>query len=97
VFAPTDEAFVKLPEGTVESLIKDPAALAEILKYHVVSGKVMAHEVVSMDSAKTLQGSMVAIKSQDGKVWVNTAEVVKTDIECSNGVIHSIDSVLMPA
>lgn len=97
VFAPTDEAFAKLPEGTVEKLIKDPTALAEILKYHVVAGKVMAASVVTMDSAKTLQGSTVAIKSEDGKVWVNSAEVVKADIECSNGVIHVIDSVLMPS
>lgn len=98
VFAPTDEAFAKLPEGTVESLLKpeNKDKLVEILKYHVVSGKVMAEDVVKLDSAKTLAGKAVTIKVADGTVMVNKSKVVKTDIVCDNGVIHVIDSVLLP-
>lgn len=95
VFAPTDEAFAKLPIGTVEGLLKDKDALTKILTYHVVSGKVMAKDVMGMSSAKTLQGEDVAIDSQNG-VMINDAKVEKADIECSNGVIHVIDKVLMP-
>ena len=97
VFAPTDAAFAKLPEGTVEALLKDKAKLAAILTYHVVPGKVMAADVVKMTSAKTAQGSEVAIKVEDGKVVLNGASnVVKTDIAASNGVIHVIDTVILP-
>jgi uncharacterized surface protein with fasciclin (FAS1) repeats len=96
VFAPTDEAFAKLPEGTVESLLANPDKLREVLLYHVVPGKVMAADVVSLNSATTAQGSEVMIKSGDGKVLVNDALVTATDIETSNGVIHVIDTVIIP-
>jgi len=98
VFAPTDDAFGKLPAGTVEGLLKPEKKtdLQGILKYHVVSGKVMAADVVKMTSAKTLQGKMLAIQVTDGTVMVDNATVTKTDIECSNGVIHVIDSVVLP-
>ena len=98
VFAPTDDAFAKLPEGTVESLLKpeNKAKLAAILKYHVVAGKVLAADVVKLKQAQTVEGSNVKIKVKDGTVKLNKAKVVKTDIECSNGVIHVIDTVLMP-
>jgi len=95
VFAPTDDAFAKLPTGTVEGLLKDKDGLAKILTYHVVSGKVMAKDVATMKSAKTVQGQDVAIDATNG-VMVNNAKVIKADIECSNGVIHVIDTVLMP-
>jgi uncharacterized surface protein with fasciclin (FAS1) repeats len=98
VFAPTDDAFAKLPAGTVEGLLKPEkkADLQGILKYHVVSGKVMAADVVKLDSADTLQGKKLTIHVQDGTVMVDKATVTKTDIECSNGVIHVIDSVMLP-
>ena len=96
VFAPTDEAFAKLPPGTVDSLLKDPEKLKGILLYHVVSGKVMAAQVIKMKSAKTIEGSPVKIAVSGSKVMVNNANVIKTDIECDNGVIHVIDTVLMP-
>ena len=96
VFAPTDEAFAKLPAGTVEGLLKDPEKLEGILLYHVVSGKVMASDVVKMKSAKTAEGGSVKIHAMGGKVMVGNAEVVKTDIVCDNGVIHVIDTVLIP-
>jgi uncharacterized surface protein with fasciclin (FAS1) repeats len=98
VFAPTDEAFAKLPEGTLEDLLKpeNKSTLQGILKYHVVAGKVMAADVVKVDSAKTLQGEELSVQVKDGTVMVDEATVVKTDIECSNGVIHVIDSVLLP-
>lgn len=96
VFAPTDEAFAKLPAGTVDALLKDPKALGDILKYHVVAGKVMAADVVKLTSADTLLGKSVAIKAEGGKVMVNEANVTATDIEASNGVIHVIDSVILP-
>lgn len=98
VFAPTDEAFSKLPKGTVAELLKpeNKTKLQNILKYHVVSGKVMASDVVKLDSAKTVLGQKVKIKVTDGGVMVNKAKVLKTDIACSNGVIHVIDSVLLP-
>ena len=96
VFAPTDEAFAKLPAETVEGLLKDPAKLKDILLYHVVSGKVMADSVVKMKSAKTVEGGMVKIQAMGGKVMVDNADVVKTDILCDNGVIHVIDTVIMP-
>lgn len=96
VFAPTDEAFAKLPAGTVDALLKDKEKLASILTYHVVAGKVMAADVVKISTAKTVQGSNVTIKVQDGMVYLDAAKVVKTDIEASNGVIHVIDTVIMP-
>ncbi len=98
VFAPTDDAFAKLPAGTVESLLKpeNKAKLVKILTYHVVPGKVLAADVVKLTSAKTVEGSEVTIKVTDGKVTVDGATVVKTDILASNGVIHVIDSVIIP-
>jgi transforming growth factor-beta-induced protein len=98
VFAPTDEAFAKLPAGTVESLLKpeNKAQLVKILTYHVVAGKVMAADVTKLQSAKTVQGGSLTVKITDGKVFVDNAQVVKTDIVTSNGVIHVIDSVVMP-
>ncbi len=98
VFAPTDEAFAKLPEGTVDMLLKpeNKDKLVAVLTYHVVSGKVMAADVVKVDSAATIQGEKVMVKVNDGKVMINNANVVMTDVEASNGVIHVIDTVLMP-
>ena len=98
VFAPTDEAFAALPEGTLESLLKpeNKPKLVAILKYHVVPGAVMAKDVVTLDKAKTVQGSDVKIKVADGKVKINKATVVKADVKSSNGVIHVIDKVILP-
>lgn len=96
VFAPTDDAFKKLPAGTVEGLLKDIPTLKNILLFHVVSGKVMAADVVKLTSANTVLGKPVAVNVTNGKVVVNDANVVITDIEASNGVIHVIDSVLLP-
>jgi len=96
VFAPTDEAFAKLPAGTVEALLKDKEKLTKILLYHVVSGRVMAKDVVKLKSARTVQGSSVTIVTRGGNVMVDNANVVKTDIAASNGVIHVIDSVILP-
>lgn len=99
VFAPTDEAFAKLPEGTVETLLKpeNKEKLAAILTYHVVAGKVEAKDAVKLKSAKTVNGASFKINVSDAGVMVDKAKVVKTDIQCSNGVIHVIDSVIMPA
>jgi uncharacterized surface protein with fasciclin (FAS1) repeats len=96
VFAPTDEAFAKLPAGTVEALLKDKAKLTDILLYHVVAGEVTANDVVKLKSAKTVQGSSVMISARNGKVMIDKANVIKTDIMTSNGVIHVIDSVILP-
>ncbi len=98
VFAPTDAAFAKLPAGTVEDLLKpeNKEKLVAILTYHVVSGKVMAKDVVKLTEAKTVNGKSVKVMAKGGKVMVDSANVVKTDIQCSNGVIHVIDSVLLP-
>ena len=95
VFAPTDEAFAKLPDGTVQSLLEDPEQLAEILKYHVVAGTVTAADVVNLTSATTLQGGHLTIDSSSG-VKVNDAMVITPDVMASNGVIHIIDTVLLP-
>jgi uncharacterized surface protein with fasciclin (FAS1) repeats len=95
VFAPTDEAFAKLPAGALDSLLADPAKLKKVLLYHVIAGKVMAADVKTM-KAKSVEGAPLYIAVNDGKVMVDKAMVVKTDIVCSNGVIHVIDSVLMP-
>lgn len=99
VFAPTDEAFAKLPAGTVDSLLKDIPKLSVILTYHVVAGKVMAADVMKMDgqSAKTVNGAVLSISTKDGVKLNGATTVVATDIECTNGVIHVIDSVLLPA
>lgn len=96
VFAPTDEAFAKVPKTTLDSLLADKEQLTKVLTYHVVSGKVMAADVVSLTSATTVEGSDVQIKVDGGKVMVDNANVVQTDIEASNGVIHVIDSVILP-
>jgi uncharacterized surface protein with fasciclin (FAS1) repeats len=95
VFAPTDEAFSKLPSGTVESLLEDVIQLRKILEYHVVSGKVMSTDVVKLDSATTTEGSTVKIDASNG-VKINDATVITPDVEADNGVIHIIDTVLMP-
>ena len=95
VFAPTDAAFAKLPAGTVEALLKDKAKLTKILTYHVVAGKVMAADVVKLKDAKTVEGSSVKIDASNG-VKINDATVVKADVEASNGVIHVIDTVIIP-
>jgi uncharacterized surface protein with fasciclin (FAS1) repeats len=96
VFAPTDEAFKKLPAGTVEGLLKDTAKLKEVLTYHVVPGKVMAADVVKLKDAKTVQGGNVTIAVNGGTVSVDGAKVIKADVAASNGVIHVIDTVIMP-
>jgi uncharacterized surface protein with fasciclin (FAS1) repeats len=98
VFAPTNEAFAKLPKGTVESLLKpeNKKKLIAVLTYHVVPGKVMAKDVVKLTEAKTVQGSKVTIAVKDGTVMIDKAKVVTTDIVAKNGVIHVIDSVILP-
>jgi len=98
VFAPTDEAFAKLPAGTVQSLLKpeNKAKLQSILTYHVMPGKVMSQELVKLDSAKTVEGGSIAIQAMDGGVMVNDAHVTQADIAASNGVIHVIDTVILP-
>ena len=98
VFAPTDEAFAKLPDGTLESLLKpeNKAKLQAILTYHVVPGRVMAKDVVAISSAKTVNGQNVMVKTDMGNVMINNAKVIKTDIMTSNGVIHVIDTVILP-
>ena len=95
VFAPTDEAFAALPEGTVEGLLEDPEALAAILTYHVVAGKVMSGDLSDGMTAATVNGADVTITTEGG-VMVNDANVVAADIEASNGVIHVIDAVILP-
>jgi uncharacterized surface protein with fasciclin (FAS1) repeats len=98
VFAPTDEAFAKLPAGTLEDLLKpeNKEKLQAILTYHVVPGKVMAADVVKLTSAKTAQGGSLTIQTKNGAVMIDNAKVTKTDIETSNGVIHIIDTVVLP-
>jgi uncharacterized surface protein with fasciclin (FAS1) repeats len=98
VFAPTDEAFAKLPKGTVEDLLKpeNKAKLTAVLTYHVVPGKVMAADVVKVTEARTVQGGSLKVKTSGGKVMIDNATVVKTDIAASNGVIHVIDTVVLP-
>lgn len=99
VFAPTDEAFANLPPGTVDDLLlpENKDKLTSILTYHVVPGKVLAADVVSLDSAETVQGQSVAISASDAGVRINAASVIQTDVMASNGVIHVIDQVLLPA
>jgi len=98
VFAPTDEAFAKLPPGTVEDLLKpeNKAKLRRVLTYHVVSGKVMAADVEKVQTAKALSGDTIAVKAHGGTVHVDAAQVTKADITASNGVIHVIDAVMLP-
>jgi uncharacterized surface protein with fasciclin (FAS1) repeats len=96
VFAPTDEAFKNLPDGALEGLLKDKEALKNVLLYHVVSGKVSSKEVVDLDKATTLNGSDLKIKTSDGKVMINDAQVTSADVMASNGIIHVIDKVLLP-
>ncbi len=98
VFAPNDAAFAKLPAGTVEDLLKpeNKAKLVSILTYHVVAGSVSSAQVVKMTSAKTVEGRSVKISTKDGGVMIDNAKVVKADVMASNGVIHVIDTVLLP-
>lgn len=96
VFAPTDEAFAKIPEDQLNALLADKEQLTAVLTYHVVSGKVMASDVVELDTATTVQGSNIDITVSDSGVMVDNANVITTDIEASNGVIHVIDSVILP-
>jgi uncharacterized surface protein with fasciclin (FAS1) repeats len=97
VFAPTDEAFGKLPEGTLDKLLKDTPELAKILTYHVVSGKLTAEEVAKQDKAMTLEGGELTIAQSGGTVKVDAATVMQPDVEADNGVIHAIDTVLLPS
>ena len=97
VFAPTDDAFGKLPEGTIASLLETIPALKNILLYHVVSGNVLAADVVTLESAVTLQGQTVSISVMGDVVKINDSQVIITDIQGSNGIIHVIDTVLLPA
>lgn len=98
VFAPTDEAFAKLPAGTVEELLKpeNKSKLVAILTYHVVKGKVLAKDVLKLHEAKTVNGQNLTVDAEMGAVMVNNAKAVKTDILCTNGVIHVIDTVVLP-
>jgi len=95
VFAPTDEAFAKIPKADLDALIADKAKLTKVLTYHVVPGKVMAADVVKLNEATSVQGGKIRIDTKDG-VKVNNAKVVATDIAASNGVIHVIDTVILP-
>lgn len=93
VFAPNDEAFAKLPQGTVEALLKDIPTLKQLLSYHVVAGKMMARQVGKLPSTKTLEGQSIGIAYNNG-IKINDAKVIKSDIDCDNGVIHVLDTVL---
>lgn len=96
VFAPTDEAFARVPNEKLEALLKDKVALKKVLLYHVVAGNVTAEQVMKLHEAKTVEGSNVAVKVEAGKVHIGEATVTTADVKCSNGVIHIIDNVLMP-
>jgi uncharacterized surface protein with fasciclin (FAS1) repeats len=96
VFAPTDEAFAKIPKATLEALLADKAALKSVLTYHVVAGKVMASDAVKLRSAKTVAGAEISIDASNGVMLNGGTKVIKADIAASNGVIHVIDTVLMP-
>ncbi len=96
VFAPTDEAFKNLPDGALDNLLKDKEALKNVLLYHVVSGDISSAQIVDLDEVKTLNGSEIKIKTSDGKVMVNNADVIGADVDASNGIIHVIDKVLLP-
>lgn len=98
VFAPTDDAFAALPEGTVEALLADPEALREVLLYHVVAGRVFSTDVVGLSAAETVQGSSISITFDGETVLLNgAASVIAVDVEASNGLIHVIDAVILPA
>jgi uncharacterized surface protein with fasciclin (FAS1) repeats len=97
VFAPTDEAFAKLPAGTVEALLQDKAKLTAILTYHVVPGDVRAAQAVKLDAAKTVNGQSLTIAVKDGAVMIDNAKVVQADVLATNGVIHVIDTVVLPS
>ena len=97
IFAPTDEAFAKLPEGTLDSLLQDLPKLKKIVTYHVAFGDVRSDDLAQIDEVETVEGSVLAIESTEGIVKVNNASILKTDIVTDNGTIHAIDSVLMPA
>ena len=96
VFAPTDDAFKKLPEGTLDNLLKNKDALKNILLYHVVTGDITSKEITKLNEAKTLNGSDIKIKTVDGKVMINDSQVTGADVLASNGIIHVIDTVLLP-
>lgn len=96
VFAPNDEAFAKLPKGTLEALLNDPAKLKAVLTYHVVPGKLMASDVLGGAQLRTVQGQSLKASQKEGDVRIDGARVLSTDIPCSNGVIHVIDSVVLP-
>jgi uncharacterized surface protein with fasciclin (FAS1) repeats len=96
VFAPTDEAFAQIPEDQLNALLADKEALTAVLTYHVVAGKVMAEDVMKLDSAETVNGQSVSVMLQDGKVMIDGAQVITADISTSNGVIHVIDKVILP-
>jgi len=96
VFAPTDEAFARIPEADLQALLADPAALTAVLTYHVVSGHVAAADVVNLTSAATVNGKSVTISTENGEVRIDGARVVATDIHASNGIIHIIDTVILP-
>lgn len=96
VFAPNNDAFNKIPKKDLENLLKNKKELSDVLKYHVVSGKVKAKDVSKLKKTKSLLGQDLNIKIKDDKVWINDSNVVKTDIETSNGIIHVIDSPLIP-
>jgi len=96
VFAPTDDAFAKLPKGTVEALLKDKKKLTAILTYHVIAGKVTAVDAAKITTAKTVNGQSIKISAKDGVVMINDAKVTQADVETTNGVIHVIDKVILP-
>ena len=96
IFAPTDEAFNNLPDGALDNLLKDKEALKNVLLYHVVSGNVSSKDVVKLEKATTLNGSDINIKTTNGKVMINDADVTGADVMASNGIIHVIDKVLLP-
>lgn len=96
VFAPTDEAFAKIPQDQLESLLANKTQLTAVLTYHVIAGKVMSTDLTDDMAVATVQGENVTINLDEGSVMVNDAKVVQADIECSNGVVHAIDTVLMP-
>ncbi|MDV2995564.1 MAG: Immunogenic protein MPT70 [Chroococcidiopsis sp. SAG 2025] len=97
IFAPTDEAFAKLPEGTLDSLLQDLPKLKKIVTYHIAFGDVRSDDLAQIDEVETVEGSVLAIESANGTVKVNNASILKTDIVTDNGTIHTIDAVLMPA
>jgi uncharacterized surface protein with fasciclin (FAS1) repeats len=96
VFAPCDDAFAKLPVGTMEGLLKDTIGLPKILTYHIIYGEINAKDIMTMKYAKTVQGEDVTITVKNGCIIINNAKVIQADIECSNGVIHAIDTILRP-